>query len=37
LRNRLSKGALARSRWFTWEATARRALEVLAAQAAAKG
>jgi glycosyltransferase involved in cell wall biosynthesis len=36
LRNRLSKGALARSRWFTWEATARRALEVLAAQAAVK-
>ena len=24
LRNRLSKGALSRSRWFTWEATARR-------------
>ena len=34
LRGRLSKGALARSRWFTWEATARRAMEVLAAQAA---
>ncbi len=34
LRNRLSKGALARSRWFTWEATARRAMDVLAAQAA---
>ncbi len=37
LRNRLSKGALSRSRWFTWEATARRALEVLAAQAATRG
>ncbi len=34
LRGRLSKGALARSRWFTWEATARRAMEVLAAQGA---
>ena len=34
LRSRLSKGALARSRWFTWEATARRAMDVLAAQAA---
>jgi glycosyltransferase involved in cell wall biosynthesis len=36
LRNRLSKGALSRSRWFTWEATARRALEELAAQATAQ-
>ena len=34
LRNRLSKGALAHSRWFTWETTARRAMDVLAAQAA---
>lgn len=33
LRSRLSKGALARARWFTWEATARRALEALAAEA----
>ena len=30
LRGRLSKGALARADWFTWDATARRALEVLA-------
>jgi glycosyltransferase involved in cell wall biosynthesis len=36
LRSRLSKGALARARWFTWEATARRALEALAAEATAK-
>ena len=35
LRSRLSKGALARARWFTWEATARRALEALAAEATA--
>ena len=34
LRSRLSKGALARARWFTWDATARRALEALAAEAA---
>ena len=34
LRSRLAKGALARARWFTWEATARRALEALAAEAA---
>ena len=33
LRSRLSKGALARSRWFTWDATARRALEALAEEA----
>jgi glycosyltransferase involved in cell wall biosynthesis len=32
LRSRLSKGALARARWFTWGATARRALEALAAE-----
>jgi glycosyltransferase involved in cell wall biosynthesis len=32
LRSRLSKGALARSRWFTWDATARRALEALAGE-----
>jgi glycosyltransferase involved in cell wall biosynthesis len=32
LRSRLSKGALARARWFTWDATARRALEALAEQ-----
>jgi hypothetical protein len=31
-RSRLSKGALARARWFTWGATARRALEALAAE-----
>jgi glycosyltransferase involved in cell wall biosynthesis len=37
LRNRLSRGALSRSRWFTWEATARRSLEVLAAQAVTRG
>jgi glycosyltransferase involved in cell wall biosynthesis len=37
LRSRLAKGALARARWFTWEATARRALEALAAEAAARG
>jgi len=30
LRNRLSRGALARARWFTWGATARRSLEALA-------
>ena len=30
LRSRLSKGALERARWFTWDATARRALEALA-------
>ena len=34
LRSRLSKGALARARWFTWDATARRALEALAEEAA---
>lgn len=34
LRSRLSKGALARARWFTWDATARRALEALASEAA---
>jgi glycosyltransferase involved in cell wall biosynthesis len=33
LRSRLSKGALARARWFTWAATARRALEALAEEA----
>jgi glycosyltransferase involved in cell wall biosynthesis len=33
LRSRLSKGALARARWFTWDATARRALEALAGEA----
>jgi glycosyltransferase involved in cell wall biosynthesis len=30
LRNRLSRGALTRARWFTWGATARRSLEALA-------
>ncbi len=35
LRSRLSKGALARARWFTWDVTARRALEALAGQATA--
>jgi glycosyltransferase involved in cell wall biosynthesis len=34
LRSRLSKGALSRARWFTWETTARRALEALAAEVA---
>ena len=34
LRSRLSKGALERARWFTWDATARRALEALAGGAA---
>ena len=33
LRNRLSKGAVTRARWFTWDATARRALEALAEEA----
>jgi glycosyltransferase involved in cell wall biosynthesis len=33
LRSRLSKGALERARWFTWDATARRALEALADEA----
>ena len=33
LRNRLSKGAVSRARWFTWDATARRALEALAEEA----
>jgi glycosyltransferase involved in cell wall biosynthesis len=33
LRSRLSKGALERSRWFTWDATALRALEALAEEA----
>jgi glycosyltransferase involved in cell wall biosynthesis len=36
LRSRLSKGALARARWFTWDATARRALEALAEEATAR-
>jgi glycosyltransferase involved in cell wall biosynthesis len=36
LRSRLSKGALQRARWFTWDATARRALEALASEAAPK-
>jgi glycosyltransferase involved in cell wall biosynthesis len=35
LRSRLAKGALARARWFTWEATARRALEALVEEAMA--
>ncbi len=34
LRSRLSRGALARARWFTWDVTARRALEALAGEAA---
>jgi glycosyltransferase involved in cell wall biosynthesis len=33
LRSRLSRGALARARWFTWDAAARRALEALAEEA----
>jgi glycosyltransferase involved in cell wall biosynthesis len=36
LRNRLAKGALHRARWFTWPATARRALEALAQEATAR-
>lgn len=36
LRSRLSKGALERARWFTWDATARRALEALAGEAQRK-
>jgi glycosyltransferase involved in cell wall biosynthesis len=36
LRSRLSKGALARARWFTWDVTARLALEALAGEAAAR-
>ena len=31
------KGALARARWFTWDATARRALEALAEEAVGPG
>jgi glycosyltransferase involved in cell wall biosynthesis len=34
LRNRLGRGALARARWFTWGATARRSLEALAEESA---
>jgi glycosyltransferase involved in cell wall biosynthesis len=34
LRNRLSRGALSRARWFTWGATARRSLEALAEETA---
>ncbi len=33
LRSRLSKGALTRARWFSWDATACRALEALAEEA----
>ena len=33
LRSRLARGALSRARWFTWDATARRALEALASEA----
>jgi glycosyltransferase involved in cell wall biosynthesis len=33
LRSRLSKGALTRARWFSWDATALRALEALAEEA----
>jgi glycosyltransferase involved in cell wall biosynthesis len=33
LRSRLGRGALTRARWFTWDATALRALEALAAEA----
>jgi glycosyltransferase involved in cell wall biosynthesis len=36
LRSRLGRGALARARWFTWGATARRALEALAEEAASR-
>jgi glycosyltransferase involved in cell wall biosynthesis len=34
LRHRLGRGALARARWFTWAATARRSLEALAEESA---
>ena len=34
LRNHLAKGALEGPRWFTWDATARRALEALVEEAA---
>jgi glycosyltransferase involved in cell wall biosynthesis len=37
LRSRLSRGALTRARWFTWDATAQRALEALAAEVVARG
>jgi glycosyltransferase involved in cell wall biosynthesis len=37
LRSRLSRGAIARARWFTWAATARRSLEALAEEASARG
>jgi glycosyltransferase involved in cell wall biosynthesis len=36
LRTRLSKGALDRARWFTWDATARRALDALAGVSTSK-
>jgi glycosyltransferase involved in cell wall biosynthesis len=36
LRNRLSRGALDRARWFTWGATARRSLEALAEETATR-
>jgi glycosyltransferase involved in cell wall biosynthesis len=36
LRSRLSRGALARARWFTWAATARRSLEALAGEASGR-
>jgi glycosyltransferase involved in cell wall biosynthesis len=32
LRSRLARGALTRARWYTWDATAQRALEALAAE-----
>jgi glycosyltransferase involved in cell wall biosynthesis len=35
LRARLGRGALERSRWFTWDATARGTLEALGGEAAA--
>jgi glycosyltransferase involved in cell wall biosynthesis len=37
LRNRLGRGALSRARWFTWDATALRAFEALAGEAAVRG
>ncbi len=36
LRSRLGRGALERARWFTWEATARIALEALVAEMASR-
>ncbi len=37
LRARLGRGALERSRWFTWQATARTTLEALASECRRRG